>query len=264
MGEWGLQEEGRGKKKENNMNNMIEKFDWSKSARKGFLASGLDPADRRGHKNYYIDLLQKMALENVLELRGDELVLDFGCGSGRISYWIAPRVKKVIGIEVTPEMVDLAEQNRTAENVEFILYDGSNFPEFPFKFDLIISIGVLQMMRGEMLKKTIFKLGDYLKERGKGYFIEQVSDNLKIGRPTLEEYLKAFDASGLECLHYYPIRMGRWWTIYLIRYGLIPKKWFSKISHWELSKIRERQRKIKYYYDFLFITKRMGRSERVI
>lgn len=243
---------------------MIGKFDWSKRARKGFLASGLDPADRKGHKNYYIDLLQKMALDNILELQGDETVLDFGCGSGRISYWIAPRVKRVIGMEVTPEMVDLAEQNRTAENVEFILYDGSNFPEFPFKFDLIISLGVLQMMRGEMLQKTIFKLGDFLKDRGKGYFIEQVSDNPKIGRPTLEEYLKAFDASGLECLRYYPIRMGRWWMIYLIRYGLIPKKWFSQISYWELSKIRKRQGKIKYYYDFLFITKRMGTSGEAI
>jgi cyclopropane fatty-acyl-phospholipid synthase-like methyltransferase len=40
-----------------------------------------------------IDLLQKMALGEILELKGDELVLDFGCGSGRFSYWIASRCK---------------------------------------------------------------------------------------------------------------------------------------------------------------------------
>ena len=25
-------------------------------------------------------------------------------------YWIAPRVKKVVGLEITPEMIDLAER----------------------------------------------------------------------------------------------------------------------------------------------------------
>lgn len=90
---------------------------WGNWAQKGFLASGIDPADRRGHKSYYIDLLHKMALEEVLELKRDEIVLDFGCGSGKFSYWIAPRVKKVVSLEITPEMINLAERNRTADNV---------------------------------------------------------------------------------------------------------------------------------------------------
>jgi len=77
---------------------------------KGFLASGIDPGDRKGYKNYYIDLLQKAALQEVLKLNGDEVVLDFGCGSGRFSYWIAPKVKKGSGLEITREMIDLAEK----------------------------------------------------------------------------------------------------------------------------------------------------------
>ena len=80
---------------------MPEKENWGKRAGRGFLASGIDPGDSRGHKNCYIDLLQKMALEEMLDLNGDEIVLDFGCGSGRISYWIAPMVKSVLGLEVT-------------------------------------------------------------------------------------------------------------------------------------------------------------------
>ena len=79
---------------------MTGNVDWGRRAEKGILASGIDPADRRGHKNDYIDLLQKMALEEVVELKGDESVLDFGCGSGRMAYWIAPKVKRVIGLEV--------------------------------------------------------------------------------------------------------------------------------------------------------------------
>jgi SAM-dependent methyltransferase len=235
---------------------LIENVDWGNRAKKGFLASGIDPADRRGHKNYYIDLLQKTALEEVLELKGNEIVLDFGCGSGRFSYWIAPRVKKVVGLEITPEMIELAEKNRTAQNVEFMVYDGLHFPVFPNPFDLILSVGVLQVMKGELLKNTLSNLAQYLKKDGKLYLIEQASDHPKMDRPNIKEYLDAFKESKLECLQQYPIRNGRWWMLYLIRYGLIPQKWFSKIAVWEINKNRKKEDKILYYKDYLFLLKR--------
>ena len=235
---------------------MIENVDWGKRAQKGFLGSGIDPADRRGHKNYYIDLLQKMALEEVLELKGNEVVLDFGCGSGRFSYWIAPKVGKVMGLEGTTEMIQLAEKNRKADNVDFVLYDGIHFPVLSYLFDIILSVGVLQYMEGEKLKKTVSELAQYLKGNGKFYLIEQVSDNPKIERPEVEQYLKAFKESKLECLRHYPIRSGRWWLLYLIRYGLIPKNWFSQIAHGELLKRRRERGRIHVYKDFLFLLKK--------
>ena len=235
---------------------MIENVDWGNRAKEGFLASGIDPADRRGHKNYYIDLLQKTALEEVLELKGNEIVLDFGCGSGRFSYWIAPRVKKVVGLEITPEMIELAEKNRTAQNVEFMVYDGLHFPVFPNPFDLILSVGVLQVMKGELLKNTLSGLAQCLKKDGKLYLIEQASDHPKMDRPNIKEYLDAFKESKLECLQYYPIRKGRWWMLYLIRYGMIPKGWFHQIAHYELEKRRREKGYIRFYKDFLFLLRK--------
>jgi SAM-dependent methyltransferase len=235
---------------------LTERVDWGQRAEKGFLASGIDPADRKGHKNHYIDLLQKMALEEVLDLKGNEIVLDFGCGSGRIAYWIAPKVQKVVGLEITPAMIDLAEKNRKAPNVEFMLYDGVNFPALPILLDLILSVGVLQTMRGETLKKTISQLVQYLKPEGKLCLIEQTSDNPEVGRPDVKEYLKPFQESNLECLEYYPIRRGRWWLLYLIRYGLIPRKWFPHIASWELRSRRKAEERISYYEDYLFLLKK--------
>lgn len=235
---------------------MTENIDWSHRAQKGFLASGIDPADRKGHKNHYIDLLQKMALEEVLELEGDELVLDFGCGSGRIAYWIGPKVKKVVGIEITPEMINLAEKNRTIENVEFMVYDGAHFPVIPNPVDLVLSVGVLQTMQGDMLKNALSSLAQYLKEDGRFYFIEQVSDNPKMDRPSLKKYLDAFGSSKMECLEYYPIRNGRWWMLYLIRFGLVPKGWFGQIAHYELEKRRREKGLVRYYKDFLFVLRK--------
>ena len=235
---------------------MIENVDWGNRAKKGFLASGIDPADRRGHKNYYIDLLQKTALEEVLELKGNEIVLDFGCGSGRFSYWIAPRVKKVVGLEITPEMIELAEKNRTARNVEFMVYDGLHFPVFPNPFDLILSVGVLQIMKGELLKNTLSGLAQCLKKDGKLYLIEQASDHPKMDRPNIKEYLDVFRELKLECLQHYPIRNGRWWMLYLIRYGVIPKGWFRQIAFYELEKRRREKSYIRFYKDFLFLLRK--------
>lgn len=240
-----------------NETNRFEGADWRKRAEAGFLASGIDPVDRKGHKNLYIDILQKRALEEVLRLKGDEVVLDFGCGSGRIAYWIASKVRKVMGVEITREMIDLAEKNRTAKNVEFALYDGLHFPVFPYPFDLILSVGVLQTMKGELLKSTLSSLAQYLRKGGMFYFIEQVSDSPNVDRPRLKEYLDAFGSSGMECLQHYPIRKGRWWLLYLIRYGLVPHKLFSQIASWEMSKNRKREDKVAYYKDYLFLLKRV-------
>lgn len=241
---------------ENRGRDLIKDGDWDKKARRGFLASGIDPGDRGGHKNYYIDLLQKMVLEEVLKLRGNEVVLDFGCGSGRMSHWIAPRVKKVVGLETTPEMIELAQRSRKNENVEFMLYDGFHFPVFPYSFDLILSVGVLCIIKKELLKNTISSLSQYLKKEGRFYAIEQVSDNPKVGRPTAQEYLNIFSSSRMECLQYYPIRRGSWWLIYPIRYGIVPQRWFHKIATWELKEGRKFKGEIPYYRDFLFLLRK--------
>jgi len=237
-------------------NGWAGKPDWGKRAQKGFLASGIDPGDRRGHKNSYIDLLQKMALEEVLELRGDERVLDFGCGSGRISYWIAPRVKEVIGLEVTPGMIALAEKNRSAENVKFVLYDGVHFPPLPEPVDLVLSVGVLQIMERDGLKRSLSSLNGYLRRGGEFYLIEQVSDNPRVGRPSVKEYLQVFEDLKLEILRYYPVRNGRWWLLFLIRYGLIPSGRHAAIARNEIRRLREDRTPISYYRDYLFVLKK--------
>jgi SAM-dependent methyltransferase len=162
-------------------------------------------------------------------------------------------VKKVVGLEITPEMINLAERNRTADNVEFILYDGVHFPILPYEVDFILSVGVLQYMEGEILKRTVSELARYLKSGGRFYLIEQASDNPKVERPRVEDYLQAFKDSELECLRYYPIRNGRWWFLYLIRYGVIPRRFFPAIARKEILRRRGEKEVISYYQDYLFV-----------
>jgi ubiquinone/menaquinone biosynthesis C-methylase UbiE len=153
-------------------------------------------------------------------------------------------------------MIQLAEKNRKADNVDFMLYDGIHFPMLSYLFDIILSVWVLQYMQGDTLKKTLFELTRYLKKGGKIYLIEQVSDNPKVERPKVEEYLQALKESKLECLEYYPIRNSRWWLLYLIRYGMIPKKWFRRIARYELKERRRERGFIRFYKDYLFILRK--------
>jgi SAM-dependent methyltransferase len=194
-----------------------------------------------------------MALEEVLDLKGHETVLDFGCGSGRMSYWIAPRVKKVIGLELTPEMIELAERHRKADNVEFMVYDGVHFPLLPHPVDLILSVGVLLTMEREVLKTSMSALSRYVKKEGRFYLIEHASDNPKTGRPSVETYLHSFREANLECLRHYPIRNGRGWLLYLIRYGFIPERFFLPIARREIQQCRNERKKIPHYRDYLFV-----------
>jgi SAM-dependent methyltransferase len=153
-------------------------------------------------------------------------------------------------------MIQLAEKNRKADNVDFMLYDGIRFPMLSYLFDVILSVGVLQYMEGEKLRKTVSELARCLKQDGALYLIEQASDNPEVRRPKVDEYLQAFKESKLECLRYYPIRNGRWWLLYLIRYGVIPKRRFGQIAHYELEKRRKEERLICFYKDFLFLLRK--------
>ena len=75
--------------------------------------------------------------ENLLELvqpTGKETLLDLGCARGDSSFFFAPRVARVIGLDGEPLALDLARQCAAAEkvsNVEFLLADARRFPEIP-------------------------------------------------------------------------------------------------------------------------------------
>jgi protein-L-isoaspartate(D-aspartate) O-methyltransferase len=53
----------------------------------------------------------------LLELRGDEIVLDVGTGTGYHAAVLARLVRRVFGVELHPELVDLARRNLAAAGV---------------------------------------------------------------------------------------------------------------------------------------------------
>src|SRR5262245_12906714 len=80
------------------------------------------------------------AMLAVADLRGDERVLDVGCGAGHTALAFAPRVREVVGLDLTPAM--LAEAAALAEarglgNLRFERGDAMALPYPDAGFDLV-------------------------------------------------------------------------------------------------------------------------------
>jgi trans-aconitate 2-methyltransferase len=82
-----------------------------------------------------------------LKLKGDERILDVGCGDGKITAEIARAVPRgeAVGVDASPQMIEFASQafpsNKTS-NLEFHVMDARKI-QFVRKFDLIFSNAAL-------------------------------------------------------------------------------------------------------------------------
>ena len=82
-----------------------------------------------------------------LRLRGDEHVLDVGCGDGKVTAEIARAMPRgeVVGVDASADMIAFAQQNFSAKqnpNLEFRVMDARHV-SFAGKFDLVFSNAAL-------------------------------------------------------------------------------------------------------------------------
>jgi len=83
-----------------------------------------------------------------LALRGDEQVIDLGCGDGRLTAELAARVPRgrIIGIDADPDMVDFARRHHPRQNVAYALGDAQRF-SLGRGTDLVVSTACLHWVK---------------------------------------------------------------------------------------------------------------------
>ena len=83
--------------------------------------------------------------------------LDFGCGAGRISQALALHFEQVIGVDIAPSMIALAERhNRHGERCRYVLNEHADLRQFPSgSVDFIYSRLVLQHLRPHVIKAYV-------------------------------------------------------------------------------------------------------------
>jgi SAM-dependent methyltransferase len=120
-------------------NDVAGRFDAIYSGRKNPLGRALDGWLRH-------DMFERF--DWVMETAGgvgDSRICDIGCGSGRFVAELARRgARRVVGVDVAPEMLRLASQHVAASGVaarcKFVLADVENWMTDE-RFDLVIAIG---------------------------------------------------------------------------------------------------------------------------
>jgi ubiquinone/menaquinone biosynthesis C-methylase UbiE len=120
-----------------------------------------------------------------LELTEGDNVLDIGCASGCLTYMLSHKHKKVIGIDMLSESIDIAKNFNASNNIEYIHMDGHELNVPDAYFDCILLLEVLEHVFEPMhvLKNIYTKLkpgGFLILSTPNSTSIENIVNNLTI------------------------------------------------------------------------------------
>jgi demethylmenaquinone methyltransferase/2-methoxy-6-polyprenyl-1,4-benzoquinol methylase len=68
----------------------------------------------------------------MLELKGGERALDLACGTGDITFSLAERATRAVGLDITQGMLDIAERKRRELNIENASFYRADIMRIPF------------------------------------------------------------------------------------------------------------------------------------
>ena len=154
----------------------------------------------------------------------NDTVLDIGCGNGALTYDVARKAKKVVGIDLNVQNITTAKKTYSRENIEYICGDALTY--FPKeKFDVIILSNVLEhidkrvefltslkklapkfLIRVPMLNRSWIDI--YKKELGLEYRL----DRTHFIEYTFEGFKDELGKAGLSVLDY-SIQFGEIWAV---------------------------------------------------
>jgi SAM-dependent methyltransferase len=180
---------------------------WASRANLPGLASVLDPADLLGAKNGLIDRVHRAALRRALGDVRQLNVLDFGCGTGRLTDWLAAQGANVDGVDPVPEMVASAKQRYPSRR-----FSVSELPLAAAErnYDIVLTTLVLQypVVDRASFGPLVAEIARVLRPGGRLVSLEQVHEgDLPWGAPAAV-YESAFREAGLEVVERRQVRWG--------------------------------------------------------
>ncbi|MFH1053278.1 MAG: class I SAM-dependent methyltransferase [Candidatus Woesearchaeota archaeon] len=167
------------------MNNKIINKNKIKKNRMNFndLAPNYDKCMNKSFYNLRIRLLT-----GLIKKINPEYVLEVGCGTGIFLDNLSSHFKKGFGIDVSSEMIRMAETHHKKPNLNYLVCKDETIPFSNSKFDLVLSQGVIEYVNSP--KKHIDEMLRVLKKNGYLVLIT-LNGNMSIPYKILEKIGKA-------------------------------------------------------------------------
>ncbi len=205
----------------------------------------LDHNDTLGKKSEYITLLQEMAIKRYFPKGSpDKVCVDVGCGFGRLADALTRCGWQVVGIDPDSSALQYAKEHYHTAH-----FCCASLPELPFMDESVHCFVFHNILRSFLLLgilDVVDHIEKYIVPGGWLVVVDNIRDN--DNRYVKEdELVQKFRRQKFELIDTVPIRQGRWWLLYCIRYGLVPRSLFPHIAKYELKK-RKNQKNPKYTY----------------
>ena len=160
------------------------------------------------YSNVYRDYASKQMVKSYLRPQPSDVVLDFGCGVGRLAKYLSASVKHIEGTDRAEEMIKVAQKS-SPSNVNYLYTPSHELPYPDNHFDKVFTYGVLQHINDEELQKVLAEIHRVMKPGGKFVGLEQTRlQSQWFGQVQLhrrvEDYNQLFDAAGLQMLEAEP------------------------------------------------------------
>jgi SAM-dependent methyltransferase len=220
------------------------------------LSMAIDPGDLFGRKNLYVSLINTLALEQELQFSGEEIVLDFGTGTGRLAQRMMPFVRGVVAIDISRHMLVRAKALSDSAGILWLRADGAHIPLTTSSVDRVFSVYTLQGFMDRDFTHSVHEMARCCRGGGRVILLEQAAKDGWGGhrrRRQPSEYVAAFESVGFTVCSHDCIRWGKHFLLYAIRYGLIPKRWLPCLAAREVRRRRQQGLPPQGYGDCLFV-----------
>ncbi|MFH1841145.1 MAG: class I SAM-dependent methyltransferase [Candidatus Shapirobacteria bacterium] len=135
----------------------------------------------------------KLELLNILDnFSPKDSVLDAGCGSGNIAFFLAHKVKKVIGLDLSQSAIDFAQQKVIETRVKNLSFQTADLRHLPFRdnsFTRVILFEVVEHLNLKDYQQILSEIYRVLKPDGKLYL---TTPNQLSLWPLIEWFLDTF------------------------------------------------------------------------
>lgn len=172
------------------------------------------------HPKHRIMCYHKFFVDNV---NSNDVILDIGCGNGALTYDVAKKAKKVVGIDLNKNNIAIAKEKYSVPNIEYMVGDVTKVLPNK-KFNVVILSNFLEHIENrieflENIKKIAPKIlirvpmfnRDWITLYKKELGIEWRLDSTHFTEYTLESFQEELKDAGLN-LKEYKIQFGEIWA----------------------------------------------------